>query len=84
MNNYLTSEQIQKGLNLIGVNPLQFYKKGRSRLAFMEHDLICEVCNLGEWREGRSYAMMYEDAFGKEGLEFIRSLPVIINMELQG
>jgi len=56
MNDYLTQEQITLGKKLIGHNPLIFYSKKVSHILFaLDFEEILRICNLGEWREGRSY-----------------------------
>ena len=83
MEKFLSQDDIETGIRLTGVNPLEFYTKRESGLGYRDPKLVCSVCNLGAWQEGTSYYQMYEKAFGLEGAEFIHNLPALINWKLQ-
>ncbi len=75
----LSEGEIADGIRLLGVHPKYFYEEKYEYFRSFKPDLLAEACHLPDVMEREiSYAMLWHEAFGEEGLRYICSLPGLI------
>lgn len=74
----ITDEVLQKGRELFNVDVRLFYEAKLTHSRVKDQDLISKTIGAKPWAQGFSYVMRWEEAVGKQGTEFIISLPTFI------